>query len=270
MSLRYEFVPAVDASRIDHVGTYKRTLPVSLERMYENALDWEHLPHLHASSFSTLDLIDAGAWGWRATVRSANGQDSMLELRLDRSARRWITRNLEGPSVGAEIWTHVFVTAERSLDLVIDFFVPGVPEAARQKVGMAYARAYETLYDEDVWMMTERQAQLDRRIDTLAQDAQFSLDVPEISALPLMFELSGRQFYLNRHLDEWLTYPAACPHQQGPLQGEIDAGGGITCPWHGYRFDVVSGESTGDSNCRFGRRPSVVQTGNRLTIAFQD
>ena len=270
MSLRYEFVPAVDASRIDHVGTYKRTLPVSLERMYENTLDWEHLPHLHASSFTDLTLLDAGAWGWRASVRSAKGQDSLLELRLDRSARRWITRNLEGPSKGAEIWTHVFVTAERSMDIVIDFFVPGVPVDARDKVGMAYARAYETLYDEDVWMMTERQAQLDRRIDTLDSDAQLRIDVPDAAELPYLFELSGRRFYLNRYRDEWVTYPAACPHQQGPLQGDVDARGGITCPWHGYRFDVVTGECTGEANSRLGRRPAVIEADARLTLTFSD
>ena len=62
---------------------------------------------------------------------------------LDRDARCWITRNLEGPNVGAEIWTHVFVVSERVLDIVVDFFVPDVPKTARDKVGMAYANAYE-------------------------------------------------------------------------------------------------------------------------------
>ena len=69
MSLRYTYVPPLPGSRVEHAGTYKRTLPVSLERMYENALDWEHLPHLHASSFSSLQCLDAGAWGWRASSR---------------------------------------------------------------------------------------------------------------------------------------------------------------------------------------------------------
>jgi nitrite reductase/ring-hydroxylating ferredoxin subunit len=32
-----------------------------------------------------------------------------------------------------------------------------------------------------------------------------------------------------------------CPHQGGPLgQGALD-GGVITCPWHGWQFDVCTG-----------------------------
>ena len=64
--MRYEFIPAAADSAISHVGTYQRRLPVSLERMYENALDWAHLPHVHRSSFSDIQLISSGGWGWRA------------------------------------------------------------------------------------------------------------------------------------------------------------------------------------------------------------
>lgn len=34
-----------------------------------------------------------------------------------------------------------------------------------------------------------------------------------------------------------------CPHRGGPLgEGDIE-GTVVTCPWHGWQFDVVSGES---------------------------
>ncbi len=268
MSLRYEFVPAGAESRLDHVGTYKRRVPVSLERMYENALDWEHLPHLHGSSFSGIECLDSGAWGWRARVTSAGGEASTLELCLDRSCRRWITRNLEGPNTGAEIWTHVFIVEERQLDLVIDYFVPGVPEAARAKVGEAYARAYETLYDEDVWMMSERQRLLDQRLDSIRADAATELAEPDAEDLPLPVQVGGREYMLNRFAGEWVVYPAACPHQLGPLRGDINSNGEITCPWHGYRFDVRSGDCTSGSHCRFGTVPRVSAGAGRLTLSF--
>ena len=86
-------------------------------------------------------------------------------LQLDKTLRRWITRNLEGSSQGAEIWTHAFAVDTRRVDINVDFFVPGVPPAAREKVGQAYARAYTTLYDEDVAMMVERQRRIDQRIN---------------------------------------------------------------------------------------------------------
>ncbi len=35
----------------------------------------------------------------------------------------------------------------------------------------------------------------------------------------------------------------ACPHRKGPLaEGETE-GSVVTCPWHGWRFDVMTGRS---------------------------
>jgi nitrite reductase/ring-hydroxylating ferredoxin subunit len=266
--MRYEFVAPVEGTRIDHVGTYKRTLPVSLERMYENTLDWEHLPHLHSSSFSAIDCVDSGAWGWRAKVTGANGAESLLELRLDRDCRRWITRNLEGPNKGAEIWTHVFVTSPRQMDIVIDFFVPGVPREAREKVGRAYARQYELLYDEDVFMMSERQDQIDRRLDSTRDEDQCLLDIAALQQLPVAVELSGRAFWLHKYAGQWVVYPAACPHQLGPLSLEISEQGQVMCPWHGYEFDVRSGECTHGGQCRFGQVPEVLEQDQQLLLRW--
>ena len=34
-----------------------------------------------------------------------------------------------------------------------------------------------------------------------------------------------------------------CPHQGGPLaEGEV-AGGVVTCPWHGWQFDLRTGQA---------------------------
>lgn len=266
--LRYEFVPARDNSRLHHVGTYKRQVPVSLERMYENALDWAHLPHLHSASFNDIQCLAAGAWGWHATVTGGSGVHSELELLLDTDCRRWITRNLDGPNVGAEIWTHVFVVNDRVLDLVIDFFVPDVPAAARDKVGLAYARQYEQLYDEDVQMMTERQRQLDRRLDSVDRSQTLTLEAPSPQAGPVPVEFDGRAYRLEWYQDRWILYPALCPHQLGPLHGPINQQGEVVCPWHGYRFDVVSGDATSGGHCRFGPRPQVIARDERITISW--
>ena len=41
-----------------------------------------------------------------------------------------------------------------------------------------------------------------------------------------------------------------CPHQGGPLaEGEVD-GAIVTCPWHGWQFDVQSGRSTLNSKLK--------------------
>ena len=265
--MRYEFVPAAKGSRLDHVGSYLRRLPVSLDRMYENTLDWQHLPYLHRSSFRSIELEAAGSWGWRASVASGDGRvaaKSLIELRLDRYARRWITRNLDGPHVGAEIWTHVFVVSDRVLDIVVDFFVPDVPPVAKDKVGHAYARFYERLFDEDVEMMTERQRQLDQRLDGV--DESQVIEVDAAASLPQGVTLSGRQFVLNK-LDNaesngsnpWVIYPAQCPHQLGPLENAALIDGVVCCPWHGYEFDVRTGACVSGSHCQFGRMPKITE-----------
>ena len=265
--MRYDFVPAAEGSRLDHVGSYRRRLPVSLDRVYENTLDWQHLPHLHSSSFHSIRIEAAGAWGWRANMVSGDGQaafKSRIELRLDRDARRWITRNLAGPHVGAEIWTHVFVVSERVLDIVVDFFVPDVSRAAKDKVGHAYARFYQRLYDEDVEMMTERQRQLDQRLDGV--DESQVIEVDAAASLPQGVTLSGRQFVLNK-LDNaesngsnpWVIYPAQCPHQLGPLENAALIDGVVRCPWHGYEFDVRTGACVSGSHCQFGRMPKITE-----------
>ena len=274
--MRYEFVPAAEGSRLDHVGSYLRRLPVSLDRMYENTLDWQHLPHLHRSSFCSIELEAAGAWGWRASVASGDGQvaaNSLIELQLDRYARRWITRNLDGPHVGAEIWTHVFVVSERVLDIVVDFFVPDVPPVAKDKVGHAYASFYERLYDEDVEMMTERQRQLDQRLDGV--DESQVIEVDAAASLPQGVTLSGRQFVLNK-LDNaesngsnpWVIYPAQCPHQLGPLENAALIDGVVRCPWHGYEFDVRTGACVSGSHCQFGRMPKITERKGRVQLRW--
>lgn len=46
------------------------------------------------------------------------------------------------------------------------------------------------------------------------------------------------------------AFPDACPHAQGPLsEGELD-GPVLTCPWHGWTFDVPSGASLSDPPAR--------------------
>jgi nitrite reductase/ring-hydroxylating ferredoxin subunit len=226
--------------------------------MYENALDWAHLPYVHASSFSDIVCQDSGPWGWRAELTSAAGDRSVIELRLDRDLRRWITRNLQGPSAGAEIWTHVFPLGEERLQIVVDFFVPGVAEEQRARVGEAYARLYGRLYDEDVAMMVERQRQLNRRIER-GPDAGRELQLGPRSSLPLPLEVKvgGREFVLAAVGGELAVFPQQCPHQLGPLRASAVEDGIVTCPWHGYRFDIRSGACVSGHPCELSNLPVI-------------
>ena len=267
----HEFLKPDERSSVEHVGTYRRVLPVSLERMYENALDWAHLPHLHDSSFRDIECLDAGSWGWRARTTDARGGVAILELALDRACRRWITRNLDGPNKGAEIWTHAFDIEPRRVDIVVDFFVPGVPSEARAKVGAAYARSYERLYDEDVRMMTERQREIDRRTDSLEIfDERFDAGPLDQLELPATVDAFGRRYHLVRMNGALTAYSSVCPHQLGPISPVPDHHGTVACPWHGYRFDIASGDCVTGAACRLQPAPGVIEEDGRVILVRPD
>jgi len=246
-------------SRLPHLGTYRRDLPVNLERMYENTLDWEHLPHVHNSTFTAIECEDYGTWGWRARVQNHQGDWQLLELRLEKALHRWVTRTLEGRFVGSEIWTHAFSISERRIEVVIDFFIPGVSPEHREKLRLAYSRVYQRLYDEDLSMMAQRQRQLDRRVESRKHAAQtLHLGRLDKLELPARVELLGREFLLVEDQGELCCFPALCPHLLGPLAQGQRHQGVVECPWHGYRFDIRSGACVSGQNCRFaGPRPDI-------------
>ena len=251
-------------ARVPHVGTYRRELPVSLERLYENAIDWEHLPYLHRLSFTRIERIDSGDWGFCARVWTRPYEEQrgfVLELKLDRDCRRWITRTLEGPGTGTEIWTHAFSLAERTTLVVVDFFVPGAHGSAIIRLRDYYRRLYAQLYEEDVAMMTVRQTELDRVRADLPSTTATRVVIGEIAELggrlPLETGFAGMRFKIIELNGKLLAFSARCPHLMGPLgEGRIEAGV-VECPWHGYRFDIGSGACVSGAACQLAPAPTV-------------
>ena len=261
-------LPPRPESSIPHLGTYVREMAVSVPRMYENALDWAHLPHLHASSFSRIELLEQDEFSWSARTWNAaprEAESSVIELRLDPTCRRWITRTLEGANAGSEIWTHCIPLGQRRLMVVVDFFAPAVASEKRERVGASYAALYARLYDEDERMMVQRQAALDTgqtdasalRTGTAA-DALASIDLGPMHSLaarlPLDITVGGRRFRVWQDNGQFLAYALNCPHALAPLDRVPIIASSLTCPWHGYCFDVRSGEQMaggpGDAQCR--------------------
>jgi nitrite reductase/ring-hydroxylating ferredoxin subunit len=261
--------PQVSATQL-HVGSYKRRMKVSLDRMYENALDWEHLPFLHGGSFSHIELLEVGDTHWRARVGVGPktsetidpAKDIVLELRLDRDHRRWISSTLEGPGQGSQIWTHVFQFGERDIEIQADFFVPGVSEESRQSVGSYYAALYKQLYDEDEAMMLERQVQLDAGKDRSDRPCEDEIDLGHVDdirgALPLTFSFKGRSFRLVEDEGDLIAHASQCPHILGPLGQTRVIDGAVTCPWHAYTFDIRTGKCRTGQSCKLARAPDII------------
>lgn len=59
---------------------------------------------------------------------------------------------------------------------------------------------------------------------------------------------------------EVLASQAFCPHLLGPLFQGTRAGETITCPWHGWRFSLRSGERV-DAPAGEGPSPPLVRLG---------
>ncbi len=145
----------------------------------------------------------------RSPTRSAACSSSMLKL--DRDCRRWITSTLDGPGRGNEVWTHAFPVGDRETHIVVDFFAPGLAADRASEVFNSSKALYTRLYDEDVEMMSGRQAQLDA-IKTRAPEWSSSrrvlgpLDQVRMR-LPMTIEERGRRF---RIVETGWKIPRAC------------------------------------------------------------
>ena len=250
--------------QLPHLGTYRRALPVSVERLYENAIDWEHLPYVHRSSFARTECIEAGAWGFRARVWPQPYDERrrfVIELKLDRDCRRWITSTLEGAGQGNQVWTHAFPVGARETDIVVDFFAPGIAPERADELFERYQRLYAQLYDEDVAMMVEREAQLevDRLRASNEPASRLTIGTLEFvrSRLPMMIEDRGRRFRIVEVNGRLLAHSTLCPHSLGPLATSLVVDGAVECPWHGYRFEIASGRCISGHECRLAPAPTI-------------
>ena len=199
------------------VAVYERTVHASLERIWENALDWEHLPWLHRTTFGHVRLLAESGDGWRAeaSMRSG-GRPFVIDVALARADLRYHSRTVDGPGTGTDIVTSLDPVDANATRIRVAFVVPDVAAERRAAVGAGYVALYTRLWDEDESMMVRRQALVDGRLEATTCER----DVNGVRC----------------------RVASVCPHRGGPLdQGTIDATGVVTCPWHGHRFDVRTG-----------------------------
>ena len=64
---------------------------------------------------------------------------------------------------------------------------------------------------------------------------------------------------------EFYAIDGICPHAGGPLgKGELQ-GCIVTCPWHGWQFDVTTGRHQLTPRIQQGTLPAVVENGEVFT-----
>ena len=246
------------AAGLVQVATYRRRVAASTERVWENVRDWEHLPFLHAASFRSIALETQSEGGWRARVGLHPASEIDLELAIEPRAPRYVSRTLAGPGAGSEIWTAVTRVASDATEIAVEFWLPAVAPDRVGALGAAYTQLYRRLWDEDETMMVRRARELavvdastpsDRvrlgRADQLREQA------------PHCFAWAGRRWRLVDVDGALHVHAAQCPHWLGPLDAAPIEAGAVTCPWHGWRFDVRSGAALDGRRGRLPPPPAI-------------
>ena len=200
------------------VGFLVRDLKAAAARAIEDELDWEHLPYVHASTFSAVDLISADRRGWEADVVLQDGPQLRMRVAIDDDQLGYVNSTFADGIENGRTVCRLEVTGSDSCRMTLRFLVPDAVAEDRAALGKFYIQLFNRLVDEDEPKMIYRSeairkgasAHQARRVVTLPDGADYSI-------------------------------PLVCPHQGLPLLGEPDREGFITCPWHGYRFDVQTG-----------------------------
>lgn len=251
------------------VATYERRIQAPLERVWENVLDWEHLPWLHRTSFDYVELDEGGDWGWR-TWSNPEHTDHIELTKRDESG--YVARNYRSGNQVSEIWTEL-TPGNDTTDIKVDFFFPDVSGDSQKRLKTAILTLYTKLWDEDEAMMMARQRRLSEKREP-APDFNLG-DEAAIRALltdgkTITFQLKQREFQLRLHEGEFIAYSSICPHLLGPLTDADLDGGIVQCPWHGYQFDIKTGAcvSPETASCRLPAAPELeTRDGNLIAIA---
>lgn len=71
----------------------------------------------------------------------------------------------------------------------------------------------------------------------------------------ILAEVGGQDVALFLCRGKVVATNGQCPHAEGPLhEGEVE-GTILTCPWHGWTFDLISGECQEDDSIILARYP---------------
>ena len=81
-----------------------------------------------------------------------------------------------------------------------------------------------------------------------------------------VFEVNGNQVAVWNLNGNFCAFQNVCPHRGGPVgEGEVE-GNIITCPWHGWQFDVVTGVSPINPAAKLTKYDVKVE-GNEVRVA---
>jgi nitrite reductase/ring-hydroxylating ferredoxin subunit len=248
------------------VASYDRLIRAPLERVWENVLDWEHLPYLHKTSFSYVELDTGGPWGWRTWSDESHNDHIELCIASDDS---YVARSYQQGHQISEIWTRL---TEDNGDTAInvEFHIPDVSNDDVDKLGNMMISLYTRLWDEDEAMMRQRHIRLHEHRSESAQ--QLLGSIIELKKRlsrgeRIIFQLKQREFQLREHEGELIVHATICPHRLGPLTDCDLSNKILSCPWHGHQYDLDSGQCVfpPGATCSLSKAPDLIETDGTIT-----
>jgi len=246
--------------------TYRREIGASIDRIFENVFDWEHLPSPHDTYFTSIERLDGGDWGWRVRLSrppSTPDREQVLRLELDREQQRYTAVFEAGIGQGTRFWTLLTPLDPHRTAIEVRYYLPESRPDRLSMLGTKYLASCEQLWTEDEAMMRHREMAEARARAWAAAPRPPALPVPlgprATLSLPIAVEFAGRPFRVVALGDGSLAaHSTICPHWLGPLDdAAVEEGCVIRCPWHGWRFDARTGESLDGRRARLSPAPVV-------------
>jgi nitrite reductase/ring-hydroxylating ferredoxin subunit len=182
-----------------------------------------------------------------------------------------VVRTLDGVGEGSEVRTKLAAIGPSETDVDVGFFVPEASGEQLKAIGAGYLELYARLWDEDEAMMRHRETQLRLRRTKQAPPSEPLVlgSLEEVRArLPFTVSYGGERWRLVALGEEIVAHATTCPHWLGPLDGTPVVEGKIRCPWHGYMFDVRSGESADGKCLKLSQAPTVTIDADADTVSL--
>ena len=81
------------------------------------------------------------------------------------------------------------------------------------------------------------------------------------------FQVDGKTLAISNVGGKFYAINNTCLHRGGPLAQGVLEGKTVTCPWHGWQFDVTTGKASSNPAVGVGCFPVEVQ-GEDLWVEF--
>ncbi|MCB1690428.1 MAG: Rieske (2Fe-2S) protein [Halioglobus sp.] len=110
--------------------------------------------------------------------------------------------------------------------------------------------------------MCQRHHRLEEKRDSATEVAlgtEASLLESLAGGATILFQLQRQEYQLREWRGSLIAHSAICPHLLGPLTDADLSAGRLRCPWHGYEFDLESGQclQPGDARCSLAPAPQL-------------